>query len=98
MPSKPKGSVVLAMLLFLGSAPSWAAVEGRAARSDSSPISAFSAVVTNAISGWLGSIWRAGGHTATAIWANYGIAIDPDGAPAQPSHSSASNGANQAVN
>jgi hypothetical protein len=98
MSSKAKGSVVLAMLLFLGSAPSWAAVEGRPARSDSSSISAFSAVVINAISGWLGAIWQTGGDAATAIWANYGIAIDPDGAPAQPSHSSAGNPANQAVN
>jgi hypothetical protein len=85
MSSKAKGSLVLAMLLFLGSAPTWAAsVEGRPNFADSSAISAFSDVV----SGWLDSVLQAGRSTVKAIWGEYGIAIDPDGVPADPSHAS----------
>jgi hypothetical protein len=83
MSSKSKGSLVLALLLFLGSAPTWAAsVEGRPNFADSSAISAFSDVV----SGWLGSVLQTGRSTVKAIWGEYGIAIDPDGAPSDPSH------------
>ncbi len=82
MSRKTKGSLVLAMLLFLGSAPTWAAgpVEDRAL-ADSDAFSAFAA----GVSGWLDSVLQAGQVTVKAIWAEYGIAIDPDGQPADPS-------------
>ena len=83
MSSKAKGSVVLAMLLFLGSAPTWAAsVEARPHFADSSAISAFA----DTVSSWLDTAWQAGGSAAKAIWGEYGIAIDPDGVPVDPSH------------
>ncbi len=86
MSSKSKGSLVLAMaLLFLGSAPSWAAsVGGRPEFADSSAISAFSDTVFS----WLDSVLQAGQSTVKAIWGEYGIAIDPDGVPIVPSHTS----------
>ncbi len=84
MSSKSKGSVVLAMLLFLGSAPTWAATaEGRPNFADSSAISAFA----GAVSDWLASVLLDGGSTVRSIWAEYGIAIDPNGNPTDPSHS-----------
>ncbi len=90
MSSKSKGSLVLAMLLFLGSAPSWAApFEGRplSASADSS----FSEVITSALSHWLGSLWDTGRSAATSIWGEYGIAIDPNDVPLQPSHDASAN-------
>jgi len=93
MSSKSKGSVVLAMLLFLGSAPTWAAsVEGRSRFADSSASSAFSGAISSAVSGWLDSVLQAGRSTVKAIWGEYGIAIDPDGQPVDPSHLSDSAG------
>lgn len=92
MSSKAKGSVVLAMVLFLGSAPTWAvsagSAEGRPHFSDSSVISAFSA----AVSGWLDSVLHAGHTTVQAIWGEYGIAIDPDGQPQDPTRSAEAGG------
>jgi len=87
MSSKSKGSVVLAMLVFLGSAPTWAAsVEGRSRFADTSASSAFS----DAISSWVDSVLQTGRSTVKAIWAEYGIAIDPDGQPIDPAHLSES--------
>jgi len=103
MSSKSKGSVVLAMLLFLGSAPTWAAsVEGRSRFVDSSASSAFSnafsSAVSGAVSGWLGSVLQAGRSTVKAIWGEYGIAIDPDGQPVDPSHASESSSGETSTN
>ncbi len=89
MSSKSKGSAVLAMVLFLGSAPTWAAsVEGRAKLTESGAISALAA----AVSGWLDSVLQGGHTTVKAIWAEYGIAIDPDGQPSDPSRSAEAGG------
>lgn len=82
MSRNSKGSLVLAMLLFLGSAPTWAAAPAESRTfADSDGFSALSA----AVSGWLGSVLQAGQVTVKAIWGEYGIAIDPDGQPADPS-------------
>jgi len=72
------------MLLFLGSAPTWAlSVEGRPSATDSGAISAFA----DAVSGWLASVLLEGSSTVRSIWAEYGIAIDPNGVPIDPAHS-----------
>ena len=87
MPSKAKGSVVLAMTLFLGSAPMWAAsVQSRPAFAESSAGSSFSEVALGALARWLGAVWESSSSAATVIWGEYGIAIDPNGIPTDPSH------------
>lgn len=88
MSRKSSGSLVLAMVLFLGSAPTWAAsIEGRRpAFAESSMASSFSERALGAFSRWLGSVWESGSSLATVIWGEYGIAIDPNGLPADPSH------------
>ncbi len=60
-------------LLFLGSVPSQAAFAGRPVFDDST--------VLVELSGWWGKIIESGRLAVTAIWADYGIAIDPNGAP-----------------
>ncbi len=91
----------LVALLLVASAPSSAAVSmARPARAE---ISANAGVATlgdalGAVAHWFGSVWHYGQSAVTVIWSEYGIAIDPDGHPVDPSHTSVANGGSPTVN
>ncbi len=72
-------TLAVAALLFLGSAPSWAANENRPAFGGSSAFGELAA--------WWTSVVEDGRDAATTIWAwaDYGIAIDPNGTPVDSS-------------
>ncbi len=70
-------ALAVAALLFLGSAPSWAANENRPAFGASSAF--------GELAFWWTSVIESGRLAVTAIWADYGIAIDPNGVPVDTS-------------